>query len=94
MITLGIHHDKLLIKPHCLRRLRAELLNLQTVLDRKRAKALEEYNQEMTRISKIAGGARSMAEERKYNDENKIKEKARKIRSTWKPPRTCACFWE
>ncbi|NP_001145483.1 uncharacterized LOC100278877 [Zea mays] len=64
----------------------------ETVLDRKRAKALEEYNQEMTRISKIAGGARSMAEERKYNDENKIKEKAHKIRSTRKPPRTCACF--
>ncbi|KAG0552235.1 hypothetical protein BDA96_01G491000 [Sorghum bicolor] len=64
----------------------------KTELDRKRAKALEEYNQEMTRINKIAGGARSMAEERKYNDENKIKEKARKIRSTGKPPRTCACF--
>ncbi|XP_066388507.1 remorin 1.4-like isoform X1 [Miscanthus floridulus] len=64
----------------------------ETELDRKRAKALEEYNQEMTRISKIAGGARSMAEERKYNDENKIKEKARKIQSTGKPPRTCACF--
>ncbi|CAN6290254.1 unnamed protein product [Urochloa humidicola] len=61
-------------------------------LDKKRAKALEEYNQEMTRINKIAGGARSMAEERKYNDEKKIKERAHKIRSTGKPPRTCACF--
>ncbi|CAL4938202.1 unnamed protein product [Urochloa decumbens] len=61
-------------------------------LDKKRAKGLEEYNQEMTRITKIAGGARSMAEERKYNDEKKIKEKAHKIRSTGKLPRTCACF--
>ncbi|KAL6648581.1 hypothetical protein ACP70R_012805 [Stipagrostis hirtigluma subsp. patula] len=61
-------------------------------LDRKRAKALEEYNQEMARINKIAGGARSMAEERKYNDEKKIREKARKIRSTGKLPRSCACF--
>ncbi|OEL33736.1 hypothetical protein BAE44_0005249 [Dichanthelium oligosanthes] len=61
-------------------------------LDRKRAKALEEYNQEMTRINKIAGGARSMAEERKYNDEKKVREKAHKIRSTEKLPRTCACF--
>ncbi|XP_015690537.1 remorin 1.4-like isoform X2 [Oryza brachyantha] len=61
-------------------------------LDRKRAKALEEYNQEITRINKIAGGARSMAEERKYNDEKKIKEKANKRRSTEKAPRTCACF--
>ncbi|TKV97500.1 hypothetical protein SEVIR_9G498600v4 [Setaria viridis] len=64
----------------------------KTELDKKRAKALEEYNQEMTRINKIAGGARSMAEERKYNDEKKIKEKAHKIRSTGKVPRTCACF--
>ncbi|KAL6867617.1 hypothetical protein ACP4OV_015641 [Aristida adscensionis] len=64
----------------------------ETELDKKRAKALEEYNQEMTRINKIAGGARSMAEERKYNDEKKIKEKANKIRSTGKVPATCACF--
>ncbi|CAN6285221.1 unnamed protein product [Urochloa humidicola] len=61
-------------------------------LDKKRAKALAEYNQEMIRINKIAGGARSMAEERKYNDEKKIKEKAHKIQSTGKLPRTCACF--
>ena len=45
-----------------MRRLRAELLNLQTELERKRAKALEEYNQDMTRINKISRGARSMAE--------------------------------
>ncbi|PVH33062.1 hypothetical protein PAHAL_9G557700 [Panicum hallii] len=64
----------------------------KTELDKKRAKALEEYNQEMTRINKVAGGARSMAEERKYNDEKKIREKAYKIQSTGKLPRTCACF--
>uniref|UniRef100_A0A0A9FP93 Remorin C-terminal domain-containing protein n=1 Tax=Arundo donax TaxID=35708 RepID=A0A0A9FP93_ARUDO len=64
----------------------------ETELDRKRAKALEEYNQEMARINKISGGARSMAEERKYNDEKKIREKADKIRSTEKLPRSCACF--
>ncbi|XP_008671213.1 remorin6.3 isoform X3 [Zea mays] len=64
----------------------------KTELDRKREKALEEYNLEMTRISKISGGARAMAEERKYNDRKKIREKARKMRSTGKPPRTCACF--
>jgi hypothetical protein len=81
-----------LIKSHCLRRLRAELLNLQTELDKNREKALEEYNLEMTRISKISGGARAMAEERKYNDGKKIREKAHKMRSTGKPPRTCACF--
>lgn len=75
-----------------LKKLKTELLKLQTELDRKRAKALEDDNQEMTRINKIAGGARSMAEERRYNDEKKIKEKARKIQSTGKLPRTCACF--
>ena len=75
-----------------LKNLRTEFLKLQIELDKKRAKALEEYNQEMTRINKVAGGARSMAEERKYNDEKKIREKAYKIQSTGKLPRTCACF--
>ncbi|PWZ22813.1 hypothetical protein Zm00014a_016763 [Zea mays] len=64
----------------------------ETELDKNREKALEEYNLEMTRISKISGGARAMAEERKYNDGKKIREKAHKMRSTGKPPRTCACF--
>ncbi|KAL5217666.1 hypothetical protein ABZP36_018350 [Zizania latifolia] len=64
----------------------------ESELDRKRAKALEEYNQEVTRISKIAGGARSMAEERRYNDEKKAKEKASRMRSSGKAPRTCSCF--
>ncbi|KAJ1298253.1 hypothetical protein BS78_01G439600 [Paspalum vaginatum] len=64
----------------------------ETQLDRKRTKALDEYNQEMTRVNKVAGGARSMAVERKHNDETKIREKAHKIRSTGKLPTTCACF--
>lgn len=63
----------------------------KVALDRKRAKQLAEYNQEMTRINKIAGGARSMAGERKYEDEKKIREKAKKIRSTGKSARGC-CF--
>ncbi|KAK3148015.1 hypothetical protein QOZ80_3BG0289550 [Eleusine coracana subsp. coracana] len=64
----------------------------ETAFDRKRAKVLEEYNQEMSRINKISGGARSMAEERKHNDEKKIREKANKMRSTGKLPRTSGCF--
>lgn len=64
----------------------------EKVLDQKRAKALEEYSQEITRINKIAGGARTMAEERKYNDEKRIKEKANKRRLSEKAPRACACF--
>ncbi|TVU47964.1 hypothetical protein EJB05_07582 [Eragrostis curvula] len=61
-------------------------------LDKKRAKILEEYNLEMSRINKISGGARSMAEERKHNDEKKIRDKADKMRSTGKLPRTFGCF--
>lgn len=72
--------------------LKTELANLQKALDQKRAKALEEYSQEITRINKIAGGARTMAEERKYNDEKKIKEKANKRRLSEKAPSACACF--
>lgn len=60
-------------------------------LDKMRARVLEEYNKEMARVNKIAGGARTMAEERKYNDEKKIRDKAKKIRSTGKLPRGC-CF--
>jgi hypothetical protein len=65
---------------------------LQTELDKKRAKVLEEYKKETSTINKISGGARSMAEERKYNNEKKIREKANKMRSSGKLPRTCACF--
>jgi hypothetical protein len=67
---------------------------LQTELDKQRTKVLEEYNKEMSTINKISGGATSMAEERKYNNERKIREKANRMRSTGKLPHTRACFWE
>jgi hypothetical protein len=65
---------------------------LQTELDKQRTKVLEEYNKEMSTINKISGGATSMAEERKYNNERKIREKANRMRSTGKLPHTRACF--
>ncbi|XP_037482422.1 remorin-like [Triticum dicoccoides] len=60
--------------------------------ERKRAKALEEYNDEMKRISKVAAASRLSAEDKKRNAEGKVWEKAAKIRSTGKLPRSCGCF--
>ncbi|VAH13365.1 unnamed protein product [Triticum turgidum subsp. durum] len=60
--------------------------------ERKRAKALEEYNDEMKRISKVAAASRMSAEDKKRNAEGKVWEKAAKIRSTGKLPRSCGCF--
>uniref|UniRef100_A0ACD5W4S2 Uncharacterized protein n=1 Tax=Avena sativa TaxID=4498 RepID=A0ACD5W4S2_AVESA len=58
----------------------------------KRAKALEEYNDEMQRINKVAAASRLTAEEKKSSAEGKVRAKAAKIRSTGKLPRTCGCF--
>lgn len=46
----------------------------------------------MQNIGQIAVGARAQAEERKRNDELKAKEKANRIRTTGKIPKTCFCF--
>ncbi|ONK75773.1 uncharacterized protein A4U43_C03F20400 [Asparagus officinalis] len=56
-----------------------------------RAKALQKYENEISRIEKVAGDARALAEERKRNDETKARAKAEKIRSTGKMPRACCC---
>ncbi|CAM0958442.1 unnamed protein product [Alopecurus aequalis] len=58
----------------------------------KRAKALEEYNEEMKRINKVAAASRLTAEEKKRSAEGKVRQKAAKIRSTGKLPRSCGCF--
>ncbi|CAD6338610.1 unnamed protein product [Miscanthus lutarioriparius] len=60
--------------------------------DRKRAKALEEYNEEMLRINKVAAASRLTAEERRRSAERKARDKAHTIRSTGKLPGTCGCF--
>ncbi|TVU30718.1 hypothetical protein EJB05_22353 [Eragrostis curvula] len=60
--------------------------------ERKRAKALEEYNEEMSRINKVAAASRLTAEEKRRNAERKVREKADNIRSTGKLPSTCGCF--
>uniref|UniRef100_A0ACD6AQJ4 Uncharacterized protein n=1 Tax=Avena sativa TaxID=4498 RepID=A0ACD6AQJ4_AVESA len=58
----------------------------------KRAKALEEYNDEMKRINKVASASRLTAEEKKRSAEVKVRQKAAKIRSTGKLPRSCGFF--
>ncbi|KAG6486278.1 uncharacterized protein LOC122008727 [Zingiber officinale] len=61
-------------------------------LELQRARAVQELRDEMARIVKIAGGARALAEERRRNDEQKTKGKARKMRSTGSSPRSCFGF--
>ncbi|XP_006661687.2 ubiquitin carboxyl-terminal hydrolase 8-like isoform X2 [Oryza brachyantha] len=60
--------------------------------ERKRAKALEEYSDEMTRINKVAAASRLTAEEKRGSAERKVREKADRIRVTGKLPRSCGCF--
>lgn len=60
--------------------------------EHEQVKALQKYNNEVSRINKIAGDARALAKERKQNDEAKIREKAAKIRLTGKVPSAyCTC---
>ncbi|PIA57775.1 hypothetical protein AQUCO_00600479v1 [Aquilegia coerulea] len=65
---------------------------IESDLEKRRARALQTYHNDMSRIDQIAGGARAVAEERRRDDESKIREKANKIRSTGKRPVTCFCF--
>jgi hypothetical protein len=65
---------------------------LQSDSETKRAKALEEYNDDMSRINKVAAASRLTAEDKRRNAETKVREKADKIRSTGKLPSTCPCF--
>ncbi|KAF8408172.1 hypothetical protein HHK36_007314 [Tetracentron sinense] len=64
----------------------------ESELKLRRARALQHYQSEITKIDQIAGGERARAEERRRNDESKAKEKVKKIRSTGKIPVTCFCF--
>jgi hypothetical protein len=66
--------------------------SLQGDSESKRAKALQEYNEEMKRINKVATASRLTAEEKKRTAEGKVRQKAAKIRSTGKLPRSCGCF--
>lgn len=68
-------------------------LDLQRELQERRARYLQEYRNEISRIDKITSGARAASEERKRTRELKTREMARKLRSRGKVPRKCLCFW-
>lgn len=53
---------------------------------------MEKFKEEMESINRIVGGARAQAQERRRNEELKVKEKANVYRRTGKYPRTCFCF--
>ncbi|CAL9771242.1 unnamed protein product [Musa acuminata subsp. burmannicoides] len=61
-------------------------------LELRHERALREHRIEVSRIDKMADGARALAEERKRNGESTTMEKAKKMRSTGKVPHTCFCF--
>ncbi|WOK93811.1 hypothetical protein Cni_G02512 [Canna indica] len=61
-------------------------------LELKRARTRQECHSELSRIDKIASGARALAEERRRKDESKIAEKAKKMRSTGRDPEIRSCF--
>lgn len=53
----------------------------QKQLDQRRSINWQHYQNKLARIDHVAGGARSQAEGKKRNDEKKIKERAKKMRS-------------
>ncbi|KAK9675982.1 hypothetical protein RND81_11G046000 [Saponaria officinalis] len=62
--------------------------------EKKRVKAMHNYQMEMERIKKIADGARAQAKEKRRNDEMKVREKASRYRATGERPQppTCLCL--
>ncbi|OMO93420.1 hypothetical protein CCACVL1_06512 [Corchorus capsularis] len=63
----------------------------QSELEKKKARALTKFRNEMEYIKEVADGARAQAQSRQRDDELKVKEKANRIRETGKVPRTCFC---
>ncbi|KAK9045454.1 hypothetical protein V6N11_059334 [Hibiscus sabdariffa] len=59
--------------------------------EKKSAKALTKFRNEMEYIKQVADGARAEAKARQRNDELKAKEKANIIRTTGELPVTCFC---
>ncbi|CAN6477336.1 unnamed protein product [Victoria cruziana] len=74
------------------RRAKSRLDGKQEELERRLARATAEYRDEIKTVNKIAGGARAQAEEKRGNEETKVKERARQIRLTGEAPETCFCF--
>lgn len=61
-------------------------------LEHKRALNLRHYQEKIARIDQMAEEAREQLEENRRYQESKVKEKAKKIRSTDEVPVKCFCF--
>ncbi|KAL2510086.1 remorin [Forsythia ovata] len=70
---------------------RKKLDRTQAELDKRRIRAMQSYRSDITRIEDIAKGASIQADKNRVNEENKVKNKANKIRSTGKLLVTCLC---
>ncbi|XP_050151560.1 remorin 1.4-like isoform X1 [Malus sylvestris] len=71
---------------------KAKMERRKNEIEQRRARNMQHYQIKQARIDQIAGGARAQAEEKRRNEESKVKEKAKRIRSTGKAPATCFCF--
>ncbi|KAG6499911.1 remorin 1.4-like [Zingiber officinale] len=67
-------------------------LERKQILERRQARALSEYRDEVLRIDKFAEEAKAIMEERKRNDELVVLEKEKRMRSMGRVPRRCLCF--
>lgn len=68
------------------------LLRLQREAEQQRAKALQEYHNEISKIDKRSAEARALVDEGERNDELKIREMAKQMRITGDIPHACVCF--
>lgn len=64
---------------------------MQGELEQRRARNSQHYQSKLARIDSIAGGARAQLEEKRKNEETKLQERAKKMRSG-KAPTCCLCF--
>ncbi|KAK8515885.1 hypothetical protein V6N13_096788 [Hibiscus sabdariffa] len=61
-------------------------------MEKKIRRSHEFYQSKLSRIDEIAGGARAQVDEKKRNEELKIREKAKQIRASGVVPVSCFCF--
>ncbi|KAF6171729.1 hypothetical protein GIB67_007250, partial [Kingdonia uniflora] len=64
---------------------------VESELKGRKTRSTQRYNNDISRIDQIAGGARAVADQRRRKEETKVKEKAKKIRSSGTVPATCFC---
>ena len=60
--------------------------------EKRRVKAMHNYQIEMERIKQIADGARAQAKDKQRNEEMKVRDKASRYRATGEPPQSPKCL--